>query len=315
MGKRKYKRRREHKNKYSFTFPRELYVIALLSERGRDQSAPRAAARRTQGMISHPHFICTRRSLNNRSGVELIQQIFGAWEDSRDAIGVFCDFSKAFDYVHHDTLIKKLHHYGVTGRSLGLLESYLSDKIQRVDLNDERSLLVDVHCARSEVAAPRRPRAPKADTPPEGAVKQFARRFKTVYGVTDDEWDLILCSSRYARFWAVTMYTSISVVLCCCFLVCDGKDLVVGTRANNVLISTEKAVYNSIPFIKRDKDYFYSDPKQRIIKGIIARDLDNKEAMATVTAGGVGHSNVTLHLQSERGGRLNYLILIFAANK
>ncbi|GBP21532.1 Probable RNA-directed DNA polymerase from transposon BS [Eumeta japonica] len=33
----------------------------------------------------------------------------------------------------------KLHHYGVTGRSLGLLKSYLSDRVQRVDINDERS--------------------------------------------------------------------------------------------------------------------------------------------------------------------------------
>ncbi|GBP13307.1 hypothetical protein EVAR_8226_1 [Eumeta japonica] len=62
---------------------------------------------------------------------------FLAREDSRDAIGVFCDLSKAFDCVYHDTLSRKLHHYGVTGRSLGLLESYLSDRIQRVDINEK----------------------------------------------------------------------------------------------------------------------------------------------------------------------------------
>ncbi|GBP89069.1 Probable RNA-directed DNA polymerase from transposon BS [Eumeta japonica] len=73
------------------------------------------------------------------AGVELIQQIFDVWEDSWDAIGVFCDLSKAFDCVHHDTLIRKLHHYGVMGRSLGLPKSYLSDRIQRVDINGERS--------------------------------------------------------------------------------------------------------------------------------------------------------------------------------
>ncbi|GBP57104.1 Probable RNA-directed DNA polymerase from transposon X-element [Eumeta japonica] len=32
-----------------------------------------------------------------------------------------------------------IHHYGITGRSFGLLESYLSDRIQRVDINGERS--------------------------------------------------------------------------------------------------------------------------------------------------------------------------------
>ncbi|GBP80308.1 hypothetical protein EVAR_37986_1 [Eumeta japonica] len=59
-----------------------------------------------------------------------LRQIFDAWEDSRDAIGVFCDLSKAFDYVHYDTLIRKLHQYGITGRSLGLLKYYLSDEFK-----------------------------------------------------------------------------------------------------------------------------------------------------------------------------------------
>ncbi|GBP16397.1 hypothetical protein EVAR_9979_1 [Eumeta japonica] len=57
------------------------------------------------------------------------------WEDSRDAISIFCDLSKAFDCVHHETLIGKLRHYGVTGRALDLLKSYLSNRVQRVDVN------------------------------------------------------------------------------------------------------------------------------------------------------------------------------------
>ncbi|GBP96331.1 hypothetical protein EVAR_68485_1 [Eumeta japonica] len=35
--------------------------------------------------------------------------------------------------------VRKLHRYSVTDRSLGLLESYLNDRIQRVDINGERS--------------------------------------------------------------------------------------------------------------------------------------------------------------------------------
>ncbi|GBP20134.1 hypothetical protein EVAR_5564_1 [Eumeta japonica] len=66
-----------------------------------------------------------RRVRKDRStteaGVELIQQIFESWEDSRDAIDVFCNLCKTFDCVHHDTLIKKLHHQGITDRSLELL--------------------------------------------------------------------------------------------------------------------------------------------------------------------------------------------------
>ncbi|XP_068625465.1 uncharacterized protein [Battus philenor] len=94
----------------------------------------------------------------------------------------------------------------------------------------------------------------------------------------------------------------------------EAKDLVVGTRVNNLLISTEKVVYSAIPLIRRDKDYTYIDSKRRIIKGIIARDLSRTDARATVTAGGLGATNVTIHFQSERGGGLNYLVLIFTKN-
>lgn len=73
------------------------------------------------------------------AGVELIDNIFDAWEDAMDAIGVFCDLSKAFDCVHHDTLVRKLRHYGVKDQALGLLESYLTDRVQMVDVNGKRS--------------------------------------------------------------------------------------------------------------------------------------------------------------------------------
>lgn len=48
----------------------------------------------------------------------------------------------------------------------------------------------------------------------------------------------------------------------------SSKDLVVGTRVNNLLISTEKVVVRGYPLIRRDKDYTYTDPKQRSIKVI-----------------------------------------------
>ncbi|GBP14679.1 Probable RNA-directed DNA polymerase from transposon BS [Eumeta japonica] len=53
--------------------------------------------------------------------------------------------SKAFDCVHHETLIGKLRHYGVTGRALDLLKSYLSNRVQRVDVNGKKSSGSIVH--------------------------------------------------------------------------------------------------------------------------------------------------------------------------
>ncbi|XP_013192377.1 uncharacterized protein LOC106136391 [Amyelois transitella] len=110
-----------------------------------------------------------------------------------------------------------------------------------------------------------------------------------------------------------------SVVVLVCLLVIavqinEAKDLVLGTRVNNLLISTEKLVVKGIPLFRRDKDYVYIDSKQRLIKGIIARDLSRTDAEVTVTSGGVGATNVTLHFKSGRGDGLNYLILIFSQN-
>ncbi|XP_045768847.1 probable salivary secreted peptide [Maniola jurtina] len=101
------------------------------------------------------------------------------------------------------------------------------------------------------------------------------------------------------------------VVFTSCVYVSYCKDLIVGTSFNNRLIWQQKAEYNSIPFKKRVKEVFFSDPGQQIIKGVIARDLDHTEAEATITAGGVGQSYANIRLKSERGSGLNYQIEVY----
>ncbi|GBP66095.1 hypothetical protein EVAR_37557_1 [Eumeta japonica] len=80
--------------------------------------------------------------------------------------GVFCDLSKAFDCVNHETLTRKLHDYGVTGRALDLLKSYLTYRVQKVDVNNMRSSEAVVRMGRKSYEmlgqeAPERPRAPR----------------------------------------------------------------------------------------------------------------------------------------------------------
>jgi len=48
--------------------------------------------------------------------------------------GIFCDLKKAFDSIHHDTLISKLDFYGVKGKTLLWFKSYFRNRYQRVTL-------------------------------------------------------------------------------------------------------------------------------------------------------------------------------------
>ncbi|GBP11876.1 Probable RNA-directed DNA polymerase from transposon BS [Eumeta japonica] len=89
--------------------------------------------------MSKKQFGFTRGRSTINAGVELIGKFFEAWEDSRNAIGVFYDVSKTFVCVNHETLIKELHHYGVMGRALDLRALYLTNRVQKVDVNNMRS--------------------------------------------------------------------------------------------------------------------------------------------------------------------------------
>ena len=50
--------------------------------------------------------------------------------------GLLTDLSKAFDCLHRDLLIAKLHAYGLDLPSLELLHSYLTKRIQRVKIDN-----------------------------------------------------------------------------------------------------------------------------------------------------------------------------------
>ncbi|CAK1600201.1 unnamed protein product [Parnassius mnemosyne] len=90
-------------------------------------------------LLHKNQFGFTRGRSTTDAGVELIKYIFNAWENSQDALGIFCDLSKAFDCVHHETLIRKLQHYGVRSDALKLIISYLSKRTQKVVINNMSS--------------------------------------------------------------------------------------------------------------------------------------------------------------------------------
>ena len=71
----------------------------------------------------------------------ITHSIHTAFEEysSRETRAVFLDISKAFDKVWHEGLIFKLKSNGISGPLLVLIDSYLSNRKQRVTLNAKSS--------------------------------------------------------------------------------------------------------------------------------------------------------------------------------
>ena len=65
----------------------------------------------------------------------MMDKITAAMDNGDYVIGIFLDFSKAFDTVNHDILLEKLCHYGIRGNALEWFKSYLTNRRQFVTYN------------------------------------------------------------------------------------------------------------------------------------------------------------------------------------
>lgn len=70
--------------------------------------------------------------------------ILSAFENKELCVGIFIDFSKAFDHLNHHTLLKKLELYGIRGTPLELLKSYLRHRLQCVKIGQHTSSFQNV---------------------------------------------------------------------------------------------------------------------------------------------------------------------------
>ena len=82
----------------------------------------------------------------NLALIYLVDKISNALEEGDFVLGIFLDFSKAFDTVNHDILFEKLEFNGVRGTSLNWFKSYLSNRRQFVEYNGETSNSLEITC-------------------------------------------------------------------------------------------------------------------------------------------------------------------------
>ena len=70
---------------------------------------------------------------------KLMENLYESFNRSEIKQGVFLDFSKAFDSIDHNILLKKLPYYHFTSSAIKLMSSYLTDRSQYIKLGDHCS--------------------------------------------------------------------------------------------------------------------------------------------------------------------------------
>ena len=76
--------------------------------------------------------------------LDFLKTIENAMKENELSIGVFCDLSKAFDTLDHEILLMKLDHYGIRGKWLSWIRSYLTNRQQYVDMDGTKSSLAPI---------------------------------------------------------------------------------------------------------------------------------------------------------------------------
>ena len=90
---------------------------------------------------------CRKIIATEQAILEITDNFKTAIDNKLYTCGIFLDFSKAFDTVHHNILLKKkLEKYGIKGLPLQWFYSYLTKRVQFVQIGNVKSDVLTVKC-------------------------------------------------------------------------------------------------------------------------------------------------------------------------
>ena len=85
-----------------------------------------------------------KNSSTELAALDLLDRVLDQMDKHKIPINFHIDLSKAFDSLQHDILLDKLTYYGVTHQAKKLIESYLSNRKQFVQVGNIKSTMKQV---------------------------------------------------------------------------------------------------------------------------------------------------------------------------
>ena len=90
-------------------------------------------------MICENQFGFRENCTTEQALLKVITQYFDNAKDKYHSCLIMLDIRKAFDTVNHELLLSKLYHYGIRGIAYKLIQSYLNNRTQFVNVNNKLS--------------------------------------------------------------------------------------------------------------------------------------------------------------------------------
>ena len=97
-------------------------------------------------ILSNSQFGFRAKHSTTHAILHLIDKVTNGMDNSEHTLGIFLDFSKAFDSLDHNIILFKLNYYGIRGSYLEWFRSYLSNRKQYVSIDGAASTLLPLTC-------------------------------------------------------------------------------------------------------------------------------------------------------------------------